>query len=291
MRVSVGDVRLFFEVFGREWVLGAASMERRPVLIGLHGGPGVDGTGLRCGLASLAEVAQVIVPDQRGHGRSDAGPPESWTLPTWAADVRGLCDVLGVDRPVVLGLSFGGFVAQQYAFSYPERIAGLILISTGPRFPPLAEVIARAGAVGGDEAAEAMRRDIEHPTSESAAEVRRLCRPLYSRRASPDPVFAALEPHGIRTPAVLAHWWPEAQRTMDLRLHLRAVRCPTLVLIGEHDGLNPPALGAGSSRQSRTGAPASSSFRTRRTASSATTPSTRNAASASSWPILPEQRS
>jgi proline iminopeptidase len=182
----------------------------------------------------------VIVPDQRGHGRSDAGTPESWTLPTWVADVRGLCAALEVDRPVVLGISFGGFVAQQYAFSYPEAIAGLILISTAPRYPASEEVIARVREVDGDEAAEAMRRDIENPTDETAAEVRRV---LYGRRPTPDPVLASLEAHFIRTPEMIPHWFPEAQRTMDLRPGLQAVRCPTLVLIGEHDPLNPPTLG------------------------------------------------
>lgn len=244
MRVAVGDIHLFFSVFGQEWALTGSKMERQPLLIGLHGGPGTDGTGLRYSLAPLADVAQVIVPDQRGHGRSDAGTPESWNLPTWAADIRSLCNVLGVDRPVILGLAFGGFVAQQYAFSYPEDIAGLILISTAPRLPAPEEVIVRVREVGGDRAADAMRRDIENPTEESAAEVRRVCLPLYSRRATPDPAFAALEPHFIRTPDVIPHWFPEAQRTLDLRPKLKAVRCPTLVLIGELDPLNPPALGA-----------------------------------------------
>ena len=217
-------------------------MKRRPVLIGLHGGPGVDGTGLRHSLAPLADVAQVIVPDQRGHGRSDAGDPDSWNLPSWATDVSGLCDVLSVARPVVLGISFGGMVAQQYASLYPERLAGLILISTCPRFPATEELIARVRELGGDEAAEAMRRDIENPTGETAAEAQRLCRPLYSRRATPDPTFAAIEPQFIKTPDVIAHWFPKAQATMDLRPDLERVSCPTLVLVGEHDPLNPPVL-------------------------------------------------
>lgn len=89
-----------------------------------------------------------------------------------------------------------------------------------------------------------MRRDIENPTAETAAEVARICRPLYSRRATPDPLLAALEPHFIRTGEVIERWWPEAHRTMDLRPDLVNVSCPTLVLIGEHDPLNPPALGA-----------------------------------------------
>ncbi len=143
----------------------------------------------------------------------------------------------------MLGLSFGGLVAQQYAFTYPDEIAGLILISTTPRFPGSEAVIARVREVGGDEAAEAMRRDIENPTTETAAEVARVCRPLYSRRATPDPLMTALEPHVIRTSEVIERWWPEAMRSMDLRPHLQHVQCPTLVLIGEHDPLNPPALG------------------------------------------------
>jgi pimeloyl-ACP methyl ester carboxylesterase len=242
VRASIGDVRLFFEVFGQEWAFTGLRVERRPVLIGLHGGPGLDGTGLRYWLAPLAEVSQVIVPDQRGHGRSDAGTPKTWNLPTWAADVRGLCDVLDIQTPVVLGNSFGGMVAQQYATSDRDNIAGLILISTAARLPAPEEVIARVRDVGGDEAAEATRRDIENPTDETAAEVKRLCAPLYSRRATPDPVFAKLEEYFIRTPELISHWFPEAQRTLDLRPDLHAVRCPTLVLVGEHDPLNPPAL-------------------------------------------------
>jgi len=234
---------LFLEVLGQEWVFTGSAMKRQPVLIGLHGGPGVDGTGLRYSLAPLADAAQVIVPDQRGHGRSDHGDPETWKLSTWSADVRGLCEVHGIEKPVVLGFSFGGFVAQQYALTYPEDIAGLILISTAPRFPGSEAVIARVKEVGGEEAAEAMRRDIENPTEDTAAEIRRVCLPLYSRRLTPDPVFAALEAHIIRTGEVIRRWWPEAQRVMDLRPALEAVRCPTLVLIGEHDPLNPPALG------------------------------------------------
>ena len=115
MRISVGDVRLYLEVFGQEWAFADDRIERRPVLIGLHGGPGLDGSKLRYQLAPLAEQAQVVVPDQRGCGRSDYGTPETWNLATWATDVKQLSDALSIEHPVVLGVSFGGFVAQLYA--------------------------------------------------------------------------------------------------------------------------------------------------------------------------------
>lgn len=240
MRVSIGAVRLFVEVLGQEQVFTGGRVQRRHALVGLHGGPGLDGTTLRHSLAGLTDVAQVLVPDLRGHGRSDTGTPADWNLGTWAADIHELNRVLGVDRPVLLGVSFGGFVAQHYAIAYPRDIAGLILVSTAARYPGAEAVIARAREVGGDETANALRRDVENPTGEASAEDRRRLQALYQRRT--DPELQRLEPHIGRTPEVAGAWVPEAQKSMDLRPSLRAVRCPTLVLVGELDPFNPPAL-------------------------------------------------
>lgn len=236
MLVQVGDVRLFLEVFGQEWVVDGDGMRRQPVLVGLHGGPGLDGTKLRHDLAPLAEVAQIVVPDQRGHGRSGRSSPNAWNLSTWSEDVKNLCGVLGIEHPVVLGNSFGGFVAQQYAAAYPEHPAGLILVSTAPRFSSLEELVARFREVGGEEAADVVRRNWEEPTEENEAEWERVISPLAARRA--DPVHEKLEAMRIRTLEVNFHFMRRA-KTMDLRAGLRAVRCPTLVVIGEHDPLTP----------------------------------------------------
>ena len=187
MRVSVGDVSLFFEVFGLEWRVAQDGPRRYPVLIGLHGGPGIDGSRARHYLAPLADVAQVVVPDQRGHGRSDHGTADTWNLATWAADVKGLCDALGIEHPIVLGSSFGGAVAQAYATAYPGDPAGLILVSTGPRFPDTEDLVAGFREAGGDEAADVVRRDLEEPTEETLAEWQRVCVPLLSRNPSQDP--------------------------------------------------------------------------------------------------------
>jgi pimeloyl-ACP methyl ester carboxylesterase len=238
MRVSVGTVRIF-EVFGQRVALDGGGAQR-PVLVGLHGGPGIDGTSLRYWLAPLADVAQVVVPDLRGHGRSDRGEPEDWDLHTWASDTRKLCSVLGIERPVLLGMSFGGFVAQKYAALYPDDIAGLVLISTAPRYPGDAEVLSRAREVGGEESAAALRRLMGGAEANISKEDQRLVDSLYQRRS--DARAESLKGQTIRTPEVAHTWVPQAQQSMDLHPDLQAVRCPTQVIAGELDPFNPPDL-------------------------------------------------
>jgi proline iminopeptidase len=238
----VGDIRLFFETYGAEWVLDGDRMRRRPVVLALHGGPGADATGLRCALAPLAGIGQLVVPDQRGHGRSDRGAPATWNLARWAADARELCEVTGLQAPVVLGRSFGGFVAQQYAAAYPQHPAGLILMATSARFPGQEQIVARFRAIGRDHAAEVMRHDLEAPNDQSAAQWARVCSPLLSWRTNPDPVWARAQAARIQSPEVYQHFQRGGARTLDLRPVLRNVRCPTLVIMGEHDPLIPVSL-------------------------------------------------
>lgn len=237
MRVQVGDIRIFFETYGAEWVLDGDRMRRRPVVLALHGGPGADATGLRCALAPLAGIAQLVVPDQRGHGRSDRGTPATWNLARWAADVRELCEVTSLQAPVVLGRSFGGFVAQQYAAAYPQHPSGLILMATSPRFPGPEQIVARFREIGGDHAAQVARRDLETLSEQSAAEWARVCGPLLSRNSNPDPAWTRAQAARIQTPEVNLHFNQGEARTLDLRPALRNVRCPALVIVGEHDPL------------------------------------------------------
>jgi pimeloyl-ACP methyl ester carboxylesterase len=195
VRVSIGAARLFVEVVGQQFVLAHGDgLRERHTLIGLHGGPGVDGTALRHWLAPLANATQVVVPDLRGHGRSDRGDPAEWNLATWADDVHQLCHVLGIDRPVLLGMSFGGFVAQHYAATYPDDLAGLVLVSTAPRYPGRETVLARAREVGGEEAASALRKLIDDPGAELFTADQQAVRSLYHRHTDSvrEPLEAAL---------------------------------------------------------------------------------------------------
>ena len=101
-------------------------------LVCLHGGMGVDGRTLRVpGVLDLSTRGlRVIVPDQRGHGASSRGADSEYTHHTWASDVRALAEQLGLARFALLGHSYGGFLALEYAVRWPDSLTHLVLVST-----------------------------------------------------------------------------------------------------------------------------------------------------------------
>lgn len=129
MRVQVGDVKLFFDVEGAKLRPSGKHMQEVPTLLLLHGGPGFDHSEFKVGLSQLGELAQIIYLDHRGNGRSDAGDKDRWTLQGWADDVHGFCHALEIEKPIVMGHSFGGIVAMFHATRYPQHPAKLILPS------------------------------------------------------------------------------------------------------------------------------------------------------------------
>jgi proline iminopeptidase len=119
VRVLVGDIELFVHEKG----------EGRP-LVALHGGPGLDGSVWFPALDALAgEEARILAVDHRANGRSDAGDPARWTTPQMADDVEALIGHLGLERPVVMGWSFGSFVAQEHMARHGTA-AGYVLVGT-----------------------------------------------------------------------------------------------------------------------------------------------------------------
>ena len=124
------DVRLYVDIEGCGLVPDGALMREKPTLILLHGGPGYDHTSFKPIFSQLADIAQVVYVDHRGHGRSSRRPREEWLLDNFADDIVRLCDALGIVKPIVLGQSFGGFVAQRYLARHPAHPAKVILSST-----------------------------------------------------------------------------------------------------------------------------------------------------------------
>jgi pimeloyl-ACP methyl ester carboxylesterase len=235
MRVEVNGVRLFFDVEGAKLVPDGPVMRERPTLVLLHGGPGVDHAMGRHMLSPLSDVAQLVFFDMRGHGRSDRSDAEHWNLTQWADDVVGLCDALEIKAPIVMGGSFGGYVALTYATRHPERPSKLIVGSTRATAPDFSRSLRVFERLGGEEARDVARRYFDDASESNFREFVRVCFPLYGRTPQ--------DPDGtrrvIRTPEVLEHFRRGELLQLNLLPLLSTVRCPTLLFGGEDDPMTP----------------------------------------------------
>jgi len=121
MTATVNGIRLTYSDTGR----GVP-------LLCLHGGMGVDGGALRVpGILDLATLGvRVIIPDQRGHGQSERTNQREYSHGTWAVDAHELIRSLGLSRVALLGHSYGGFLALEYAKRWPESLSHLVLVAT-----------------------------------------------------------------------------------------------------------------------------------------------------------------
>jgi pimeloyl-ACP methyl ester carboxylesterase len=100
-----------------------------PVVVLIHGMAGSSVTWEPI-LDRLAEHCTVIAPDLLGHGESDK-PRGDYSLGAHASSIRDLLTALGHDRATIVGQSFGGGVAMQFAYQYPERCERLVLVASG----------------------------------------------------------------------------------------------------------------------------------------------------------------
>jgi len=228
--VSVGDVRLFVDVDGAKLVPDGMSMRERPTVVLVHGGPGFDHTPFKAHYSPLTEIAQVVYYDHRGNGRSDEGPRERWNLDQWADDLRTLCDVLGIVRPIVFGASFGGFVALNYALRHPDHPARLVLSSTTAHIH-LERALAMFERLGGPEVRSVAERFFAEPTANNLDEYLRVCGPYYTQRPRPPEILARV----TRRPEVSEHFFRSEILRFDFTQRLSEIRCPVLLLAGELD--------------------------------------------------------
>lgn len=141
MYAEVNGINLYYETHG----------EGRPLVL-LHGGLG-SAEMFAPILPTFAEHRRVIAVDLQGHGRTaDIDRPLDIRL--IADDIAALIEHLGLDRPDVVGYSFGGGVALQTAVRHPGRVGKLVAASAGIRrdatHPEILEQQGRMGAASAE---------------------------------------------------------------------------------------------------------------------------------------------
>jgi proline-specific peptidase len=116
--MSIRGVSLFVKVTGHGY----------PLVL-MHGGPGVDHATM-LPLQPLADHFTLVFYDHRCNGRSEGAAVSSMTWENLTADADALRQRLGFDQWAVLGHSFGGMVALEYALRYPQSLSHLVLMDT-----------------------------------------------------------------------------------------------------------------------------------------------------------------
>ena len=215
-----GDVRLTYEVKG----------DGEPLLM-IHG-LGYDRFGWGRLPDLLAEDLQVVVFDNRGVGDSDV-PEGPYAVSQLAADAAAVLDAVGIAAAHVLGVSLGGYIAQELALTYPERLRKLVLASTAPGGPRSVPMPA-AGL-------EAFGR---FPTMEREAGLRLMVENSlgkYGVREQPE-LVEQIYAYRLERGPTLAGWQAQAYAgaTFDAYDRVPEIRAETLVLQGGADNVVDP---------------------------------------------------
>lgn len=255
MQVSEG-----YAAFGeyRTWyrITGELGGERLPLVV-LHGGPGCTHDYVDSFKDLAGDGRAVIHYDQLGNGRSTHLPavdPEFWTVERFLAELANLLRHLGLARYALLGQSWGGMLAAEFAVRRPAGLAALVIANS-----PASMALWRAAAaqlrawlpepVQRTLALHEAAGSYGHPDYKAAADV------FYARhvcRVQPWPIevartFAAIEidptvyhamngPNEFHVIGSLRDW--------DIVPRLDRVAAPTLVISGRHDEATPEAVAA-----------------------------------------------
>jgi pimeloyl-ACP methyl ester carboxylesterase len=174
----------------------------------------------------LPEGIRALAFDQRGFGDSDK-PDSGYAIPDMAADAIAFLDALGIDRAMVVGHSFGSFVARQVAIARPQRVASLVLIGTGlPSANPVTREV------------QASLRDLRDPIPVAFA---RDFQAGTVHHPVPPAFFERIVAESMKLPPRLWRLTIDRLLEHDDAAQLARIAAPTVLLWGDHDALFPRA--------------------------------------------------
>jgi pimeloyl-ACP methyl ester carboxylesterase len=186
-------------------------------------------------IQALSRDFRVIALDNRGVGRSDK-PDEEYSIATMASDAVGLLGVLGIEKSHLAGLSMGGFISQEIALSYPDRVNRLVLVATCmgglhslELGKPFWEKV--AAAITGKSPEQVYRTDLTMMTAPGFVEKHPdiLDKAVALRMKHPQPLRAFLRQFA-------------AANVFDVNNRAQNISQPTMIILGQDDPIFPIPL-------------------------------------------------
>ncbi|MFC4619578.1 alpha/beta fold hydrolase [Camelliibacillus cellulosilyticus] len=238
----------FIELNGvRHWVkVEGAEHQTNPMIL-IHGGPGGNHyTFERTAGRALARHFTLIYYEQRGSGRSDqAGDWATYTIPYLTQDLRALLDYFAIEKADLLGYSFGGELALEFALAYPDRVSQLILL--GPSIGDH-ETTALVQLLGFEEIADGRLREIIADLRASGkppieviddiwqhADVQNVDRLLFQDQSLAKQNRDLWEESHLENTGEMARALQKWPMPTPLKERVSAIKQPTLIITGLHD--------------------------------------------------------
>ena len=236
-------------------VIGEASAQpgKLPLLC-LHGGPGACHDYLES-LAAMADDGRVVIfYDQLGCGNSDhPDDPSMWTVPLFVEEVDVVRRELGLDRIHLLGQSWGGMLAMEYALTQPLGVASLTIASSPAS---MIQWVAEANRLRDDLPPEVQAALISHEDAGTTHtdEYKAAMMVFYQRHV----IRTQPMPEAVARSFAKLEAWPQVYHTMngpsefhvvgnlkswDIIDRLAEIRLPTLITSGRHDEATPLIAG------------------------------------------------
>ncbi len=220
-----------------------------PALIAISGGPGFDARAWD-DFAKIDQFVTVIQLHPRGSGLSAPASNGAYLLPDYASDIEELRKHLKLDKPIVMGWSHGGMIAQQFAFTYPDSLSKLILKDTAAYFGEFLSDVEASVTEFKDQpwyadSLAALKQEWanDYQTDEDMARLwTRESKFYFKHYGQREDAYNQRIAHLPIRVAPLRTFNEKEAPTMDLRPRLKQIKLPTLVIVGRHDFITNVAM-------------------------------------------------
>lgn len=251
MKAKIRGTEIYFDVMGMQVTSNKNVLTEKPVLFLIHGGPGGNHIHFKNDSLKLQQYAQLVFIDQRGCGFSKKDKKSNYTLENNIEDIEALRKYLGFNKINVLGVSYGGMVAQGYAIRYNKNIDNLILVATAPSFHFIETAKENIKKIGTKQQISVCEKYLWNGKFKSNRDVNhyfKVMDPLYiynyktKKRRKFSPINTKPgKPKNIFSYDVLNAGFSSFLHEFNFIPSLKKIKCPTLIMAGKNDWICMPS--------------------------------------------------
>lgn len=244
MKANIRGTKLFFDTAGTQFILTRKGYKENPVVFLLHGGPGGNHFNFKRDYLALADKVQLIFIDNRGSGFSSKSDANKCTMQNNIEDIEALRKYLGLKKICLLGVSYGGMVAQGYAIRYSKNLTKLILTATAPSFHFIKKAQQKLQTIGNEKQVKICEELLWQGKFKNYQDVARyfnIMDSLYSlKKNSKKTTISAKSAEKILDYKILNKGFSDFLHTFDFIPKLKKIKCPTLIVAGKQDWICDP---------------------------------------------------